>query len=86
MSEDNLRKAIDDWEKEAEKLVQETRKVGASTSKELDKQVKKLQDDGAKLMETIRKGDPDSKLKMDIERRYNVARDKLARAWKELQK
>ncbi len=86
MSEDNLKKAIDDWETEANKFVQETKKVGATASKELDKQLKMIQDEGAKLIESIKKGDPDDKLRLDMERRYNIARDKLTRAWKELQK
>ncbi len=78
--------ALDDWEKEAAKLADETKKLGKSTSKELDKQIKSLQDRGDKLIDSIKKGDSEDKIKLDLERRYNVTRDKLRRAVNELKK
>ena len=88
MTENTLKKAVDDWEKEANKLIEETKKVGATASKDIDKQLKTLQDQGAKLFESIKRsgGNTDDELRRDLEKRYNTIKDKLTRAWNELKK
>jgi len=85
MAEKTMKEALDDWEKEANKLIDETKKVGATASKKFDKQLKTLQDDGAKLIDSLKEED-DEKLRKDLEKRYNVIKDKLTRAWNELKK
>ena len=56
MAENTLKKAVDDWEKEADRLIDEPKKVSSTASKEFDKQLKTLQDEGTKLVESIRRG------------------------------
>ena len=85
MAEKTMKEALDDWEKEANKLIEETKKVSTTASKKLDKQLKTLQDEGAKLIDSLKKED-DEKLRKDLEKRYNIIKDKLTRAWDELKK
>ena len=85
MAEKTMKEALDDWEKEANKLIEETKKVSTTASKKLDKQLKTLQDEGAKLIDSLKKED-DEKLRKDLEKRYNIIKDKLTRAWNELKK
>jgi DNA anti-recombination protein RmuC len=85
MAEKTMKEALDDWEKEANKLIEETKKVSTTASKNLDKQLKTLQDEGAKLIDSLKKED-DEKLRKDLEKRYNIIKDKLTRAWNELKK
>ena len=86
MSEKTLREAVDDWEREANKLIEETRKVESLASKELEKQIKAAQDEGAKLIDSIKDGlgDADFGLRKELENRLNTIQDKLTRAWEEL--
>jgi hypothetical protein len=86
MAEKTMKEAFDDWEKQADKLVEETKKVGSAASKEFDKQLKILQDEGAKLFDSIKRGDVDEPLRKELEKRYNNIKDKLKRAWEELNK
>ena len=85
MAEKTMKEALDDWEKEANKLIEETKKVGSTASKNLDKQLKTLQDEGSKLVNSLKEED-DEKLRNDLEKRYNIIKDKLTRAWNELKK
>jgi hypothetical protein len=88
MSEKTLKEAVDDWEREANKLIEETRKVGSLASKDLEKQIKAAQDEGAKLIDSIKDGlgDADFELRKELENRYNTIQIKLTRAWEELNK
>ncbi len=79
-----LREALDDWEKSVDRLIEETKKVGATASKELGKHVEKVQTEGEKLRTSIGKGEADEKIRVELEKRYHTAKDKLNRAWKEL--
>ena len=85
MADKTMKEALDDWEKEANKLIEETKKVGATASKELDKQVKTLQGKGVKLIDAL-KEENDVKLRKDLEKRYDTVKDKLTRAWNEMKK
>jgi hypothetical protein len=86
MSEKTLKEAVDDWEREANKLIEETRKVESLASKELKKQIKVAQVEGAKLIDSIKDGlgDADFGLRKELENRLNTIQDKLTRAWEEL--
>jgi len=86
MSEKTLREAVDDWERKANKLIEETRKVESLASMELEKQIKAAQDEGAKLIDSIKDGlgDADFGLRKELENRLNTIQDKLTRAWEEL--
>jgi len=86
MSEKTLKEAVDDWEREANKLIEETRKVESLASKELKKQIKAAQVEGAKLIDSIKDGlgDVDFGLRKELENRLNTIQDKLTRAWEEL--
>jgi len=86
MSEKTLKEAVDDWEREANKLIEETRKVGSLASKDLEKQIKAAQDEGAKLIDSIKLGlgDADYELRKELENRYNTIQYKLTWAWEEL--
>ncbi len=87
MADKTMKEALDDWEKQANKLAEETKKVGATASEDLKKRIKTLQDEGTKLLDSMkREKNTDEKLRLDLERRYNVTRDKLRRAWEELKK
>jgi predicted nuclease with TOPRIM domain len=86
MSDKTMKETLDDWEKQADKLVKETKKVGSATSKEIDKQLQVLQDEGAKLFDSIKRGDVEGPQRIELEKRYNEVKDKLKRAWEELNK
>jgi hypothetical protein len=83
-----LKVAVDNWEKEANKLVEETKKVREVASKDLDKRIKAAQLEGEKLIDSIKigLGDADYELRKQLEDRYNTAQYKLTRAWEELNK
>jgi hypothetical protein len=53
---------------------------------ELEKQIKAAQDEGAKLIDSIKDGlgDADFGLRKELENRLNTIQDKLTRAWEEL--
>jgi len=86
MSEKTLKEAVDDWEREANKLIEETRKVESLASKDLEKRIKAAQDEGAKIIDSIKigLGDADYELRKELENRYNTIEYKLTRAWEEL--
>jgi hypothetical protein len=88
MSEVTLKEAVDSWEKEANKLIEESKKVRDVASKDLDKRIKKAQVDGEKLIDSIKigLGDADYELRKQLEDRYTTAQYKLTRAWEELKK
>ncbi len=88
MTDKTMKEAIDDWERAANEFINETKKVGATASKKLEQQLKALQDEGAKLVDSYKHEgeDADEKLGRDLERRYNVIKDKLRRTWEELNK
>ncbi len=80
-----LKKQLTTW-REANKFIEETRKVGSLASKDLEKQIKAAQDEGAKLIDSIKDGlgDADFELRKELENRYNTIQIKLTRAWEEL--
>jgi len=86
MSEKTLKVAVDDWEREANKLIEETRKVESLASKDLKKRIKAAQDEGAKIIDSIKigLGDADYELRKELENRYDTIEYKLTRAWEEL--
>ena len=86
MSEKTLKEAVDDWEREANKLIEETRKVESLASKDLEKRIKAAQDEGAKIIDSIKigLGDADYELRKELENRYDTIEYKLTRAWEEL--
>ena len=86
MSEKTLKVAVDDWEREANKLIEETKKVESLASKDLVKRIKAAQDEGAKIIDSIKigLGDADYELRKELENRYNTIEYKLTRAWEEL--
>jgi hypothetical protein len=88
MSEKKLRDAVDDWERDANKLVEATREVGSLASKDLEKQIKATQVEGAKLIDSIKDGlgDANYELRKELENRLNTIQSKLTRAWEELNK
>jgi len=88
MSEKTLKQAVDNWEKDANKLLEETREVGSLASKDLEKQIKAAQVEGAKLIDSIKDGlgDADYKLGKELESRLIALQSKLTRAWEELNK
>jgi dipeptidase len=88
MSEKTLKQAVDNWEKDANKLLEETREVGSLASKDLEKQIKATQVEGAKLIDSIKDGlgDADYKLGKELESRLIALQSKLTRAWEELNK
>ena len=83
-----MKEALDDWEKAANEFIDETRKVGTTASNKLEMQLKSLQDEGVKLFDSFKQGreGANEKLRRDLEKRYNVSKDKLRRAWEELNK
>jgi hypothetical protein len=88
MSGRTLKIAVDDWERDANKLIEETREVGSLVSKDLEKQIKVAQVEGAKLIDSIKDGlgDADFELRKELENRLNDIQSKLTRAWDELNK
>jgi hypothetical protein len=88
MSEKTLRVAVDDWEREANKLIEQTREVGSLASKDLEKQIKATQVEGTKLIDSIKDGlgDADYGLRKELENRLDTIQSKLMRAWEELNK
>ena len=88
MSEKTLRVAVDDWEREANKLIEQTREVGSLASKDLEKQIKATQVEGTKLIDSIKDGlgDADYGLRKELENRLDTVQSKLTRAWEELNK
>jgi hypothetical protein len=88
MSEKTLKEAVDNWEKDANKLIEETKEVGSLASKDLDKQIKAAQVEGAKLVDSIKDGlgDADFELRKELENRLSDIQSKLLRAWEELNK
>ena len=86
MSEKTLKEAVDDWEREANILIEETRKVESLASKDLKKRIKAAQDEGAKIIDSIKigLGDADYELRKELENRYDTIEYKLTRAWEEL--
>ena len=88
MSEKTLRVAVDDWEREANKLIEQTREVGSLASKDLEKQIKATQMEGTKLIDSIKDGlgDANYGLRKELENRLDTVQSKLMRAWEELNK
>ncbi len=84
MTDKSMKEALDDWEKEANKFIEETKKVGATASKKLGEQRNKLREEGDKLFDSFKK--KEKSVDIQLEKRYNVTKDKLSRAWEELKK
>jgi hypothetical protein len=85
MTGKTLKEDLDDWEKEVNKLIEETKKAGVTASKNLENKLKEVHNEGAKLIDSI-KSENDEKLKNDFNKRYIATKDKLTRAWNELKK
>jgi vacuolar-type H+-ATPase subunit H len=88
MAENKMKEAFDEWEKATEKLIEETRKAGAKTSKDLEKQFKDLEVEGEKMIKSFQTEGNNftDKTRADLEKRFNMGIDKLKRAWDELMK
>jgi SMC interacting uncharacterized protein involved in chromosome segregation len=90
MSE-KLRESVTNWEKEVDRLIKETMKVGAAASEDLEKRLSQSRSEGDKLMKSIgdESKEADKQLKKvldDLESRSKIVQDKLSRAWNELSK
>jgi len=88
MAENKMKEVFDEWEKATEKLIDEARKAGAKTSKNLEQQFKDLEVEGEKMIKSFQKEGEKAtdNTKTDIEKRFKISRDKLKRAWDELKK
>jgi hypothetical protein len=90
MSE-KLKEAVNNWEKEADRLVKETMKAEAAASKDLEKRIAQSRAEGEKLIKSLgeesKKADKQLRKALDdLEIRSKTIEDKLNRAWNELKK
>ena len=91
MPDKKLKQEVDTWENRVNDFIAETRKAGKQTAKDLDKQLKVIQDEGKKIGKSIdfelAKTDKELKKALsDLGKRSEAIQDKLNRAWDELQK
>ena len=90
-TEQEWKETVDNWEMEVNKFLEELKKGGKEASKELDKQLTKIQDEGRAIARDIKREDETVSEKMrdalhDIGDKLVETQNKLTRAWEELQK
>ncbi len=90
MSE-KLKEAVNNWEKEADRLVKETMKAESAASKDLEKRITQSRSEGEKLIKNLgeesKKADKQLRKALeDLEVRSKTIQDKLNRAWTEMKK
>jgi polyhydroxyalkanoate synthesis regulator phasin len=82
---------VDNWEKGVNEFIEEIKRGGKKASKELDKQLTKLQDEGRAIARDLKGEDETVAEKMrdaldDLGDRLVEIQNKLTRAWDELKK
>ena len=90
-TEDEWSDKVNSWEKEVDSFIEELKKGTKKASKELDKQLTKLQDEGKVIARDLKGEDETVSEKMrdaldKLGDKLVEAQNKLTRAWEELKK
>ena len=90
-SEQEWNETVDNWEKEVNEFIEEVKKGGRKASKELDKQLTKIQDEGRVISRDLKGENETVSERMrdaldELGDRLVNLENKLTRAWEELQK
>jgi histidinol dehydrogenase len=90
-TEQEWNETVDNWEKEVDEFIEEIKKGGKKASKELDKQLTKIQDEGRAIARDLKGEDETVSEKMrDALNKFGdklvELQNKLTRAWDELNK
>ena len=90
-TEQEWNETVDNWEEEVNEFIEEIKKGGKKASKELDKQLTKIQDEGRAIARDLKGEDETVSEKMrDAMNKFGdklvELQNKLTRAWDELNK
>ncbi len=90
-TEEEWAETIGKWEEEVNEFLEELKKGGKEASKELDRQLTKIQDEGRAIARDLKGEDATVSEKMrdalhDLGDKLVEAQNKLTRAWEELHK
>ncbi len=90
-TDDEWKDAVDAWEKEVNEFIEALKKGSRKASKEFDKQLSRLQEEGRDIARDLKGEDETAKNKIrdalnELDERLDEIQDKLTRAWDELKK